>query len=122
MNPPSRYVAALVTAPDIDTARALARAALEARFCACAQVIPGLESHYWWQGKLETSQEVLVLFKTVRPLVESLQALVLKQHPYDTAQFVVVDLTGGSPKYLEWLESSVKERVSELCSDPTTRL
>lgn len=107
MNPASRYVAALVTAPDIDTARALARAALEARFCACAQVIPGLESHYWWQGKLETSQEVLVLFKTVRPLVESLQALVLKQHPYDTAQFVVVDLTGGSAKYLDWLESSV---------------
>ena len=107
MNPASRYVAALVTAPDIDTARALARAALEARFCACAQLIPGVESHYWWQGKLETSQEVLVLFKTVRPLVESLQALVLKQHPYDTAQFVVVDLTGGSPKYLDWLESSV---------------
>lgn len=122
MNPPSRYVAALVTAPDPETARGLARAALESRLCACAQLIPGLESHYWWQGKLETSQETLVLFKTVRPLVESLQSLVLKQHPYDTAQFVVVDLAGGSPKYLEWLESSVQERISELCSDPTTRL
>lgn len=107
MNPASRHLAALVTVPDLDTARALARAALEARLCACAQIIPGLESHYWWQGQLETSQELLVLFKTVRPLVESLQTLVLRLHPYDTAQFVVLDLAGGSPKYLEWLETSV---------------
>ena len=107
MNSSSNAVAALVTAPDAETARALAKAALEARLCACAQLIPGLESHYWWQGKLESSSEVLVLFKTLRPHVESLQALVLRLHPYDTAQFVVLDLAGGSPKYLQWIVSNV---------------
>ena len=97
----------LVTAPDRKVARRLARLALESKLAACANLIPQIESHYWWQGKLETSREILLLFKTTRPRLASLERLILQEHPYDTAEFLAVPLASGSPGYLQWLEASV---------------
>ena len=67
------FAVVLVTAPDLKTARALAKAALEARLVACANLIPKLESHYWWQGRIECSGEVLILFKTARGKLAALE-------------------------------------------------
>ena len=100
-------VLVLVTAPDAEVARRLARLALEARLIACANLVPQLESHYWWQDRIESGQEVLMLLKTTRPCLRALQALVLANHPYDTAEFVVLPLDGGSPRYLDWIVASV---------------
>lgn len=102
-----RHVVVLVTAPDLDVARRLARRALEARLIACANLIPQLESHYRWQGKLETSAEVLLVMKTTRPRLKALESLILKHHPFDTAEFVVVPIQVGSAKYLDWVTASV---------------
>ena len=102
-----RYVIVLVTAPDRKTARLLARAALSSRFVACANLVPGVESHYWWQGKLERSNEVLVMFKTTRRNLARLERTVLSLHPYDTPEFVVLPISAGSRRYLDWLDASV---------------
>jgi len=93
----------LVTAPDLKTARRLARAALAARLIACANLLPKLESHYRWQGKLEQSTEVLMVMKTTKARVAGLQKLVLSRHPYDTAEFIVLPVVGGAKRYLSWL-------------------
>jgi periplasmic divalent cation tolerance protein len=103
-----RFCIVLVTAPDLKTARRLARAALEERAAACANLIPALESHYWWRGKMESGREVLVLFKTRTALARKLEKFILSLHPYDTPEFVVVPLTGGTKRYLEWLERETK--------------
>ena len=104
----SRHVLVFVTAPDLKTARALAKAALEGRLVACANLMPKIESHYWWQGKLERSAEVLMLMKTTRPQLKALEEAILTRHPYDTAEFVVVPLEAGSAKYLAWIDDSVR--------------
>ena len=96
----------LVTTPDLKTARRLARAALAARLIACANLVPKLESHYRWQGKLERSAEVLMIMKTTAGRVAALEKLVLANHPYDTPEFVVLNLAGGTKKYLAWLSES----------------
>jgi periplasmic divalent cation tolerance protein len=93
----------LVSAPDMKVARALARAALEERLAACANLIPRVESHYWWREKIESSAEVLILFKTRAGLLRKLERLILARHPYDTPEFVVLELTGGTRRYLAWL-------------------
>ena len=103
MKPAARFALVLVTAPDLKTARTLARSALAARLIACANLLPKIESHYRWQGKLETSHEVLLLLKTTRPRLAALEKLILARHPYDTPEFLVLPLRGGSPKYLAWL-------------------
>lgn len=102
-----RYVIVLVTAPDRKTARLIARAALASRLVACANLVPGVESHYWWQGKLERSNEVLVMFKTTRRNLARLEKTVLSLHPYDTPEFVVLPISAGSRRYLDWLDASV---------------
>lgn len=101
-----RFAAVLVTAPDLRTARKLARAALEARLAACANLVPRIESHYWWEGKLESSAEVLLVFKTSRARLRALENVILAHHPYDTPEFVALPLTAGNQRYLDWLNQS----------------
>jgi periplasmic divalent cation tolerance protein len=71
-------------------------------------LLPGIESHYWWQGKVESSTEVLLLLKTTRPKLLALKQLILARHPYDTPEFVALSLDTGSKRYLDWLAASVK--------------
>ena len=97
----------LVTAPDLKTARSLTRAALTARLAACANLIPKIESHYWWRGKIESGNEVLLILKTKKSKLPALEKLLLKKHPYDTPEFLVLPVGRGNARYLEWLAESV---------------
>jgi periplasmic divalent cation tolerance protein len=97
----------LVTAPNLKTARSLAQSAVRARLAACANLLPGLESHYWWQGRIEQSAEVLIIFKTSRLKLAALERHVLARHPYDTPEFVALPVAAGARRYLDWLTASV---------------
>ena len=98
----------LVTAPDGTVARELAAAILEARLAACVNIVPQIESHYWWQGKIDQSAEVLLLIKTTKTKLKALQKLVIEKHPYDTAEFVAIPASAVAEKYMAWVQSSVK--------------
>jgi len=102
----AQFSLVLVTAPDLKTARSLAKAALQARLIACANLVPRLESHYWWSGKLESATEVLLLLKTPKSKLTALEKLILAQHPYATPEFLVLPLSAGNKKYLAWLSAS----------------
>jgi len=93
----------MVTTPDLKTARKLIQVVVNARFAACGNLVPGIESHYWWQGKLERSKEVLVLFKTTSNHLKSLEALILKNHPYDTPEIIALPLASGNARFLDWI-------------------
>ena len=97
---------ALVTAPDMEVARKLAKTVLEKRLAACVNLLSGLESHYWWEGELCCEKEVLLIFKTTTENLSKLEAHVLKAHPYDTPEFVSWVIDSGSKKYLDWLSSN----------------
>jgi periplasmic divalent cation tolerance protein len=109
-----KFFVVLVTAPDLKVARKLARGTLRGKLVACANLIPKIESHYWWQGKMESSAEVLILFKTTRRELAALEDFVLANHPYDTPEFVVLPITSGAERYLAWLGSSVGARSKSL--------
>jgi periplasmic divalent cation tolerance protein len=106
MKPGTKFAIVLVTAPDLKTARVLAKAALRAQLIACANLIPKIESHYWWRGKIESGAEVLLVLKTQKSKLAALEKLVLAQHPYDTPEFLVLPLSAGNKKYLDWLKSN----------------
>jgi periplasmic divalent cation tolerance protein len=106
MKAATKFSIVLVTAPDLKTARALAKATLQARLVACANLIPKIESHYWWQGKIESGAEVLLVLKTTKSKLAALEKLVLAKHPYDTPEFLVLPLSAGSRKYLDWLAAN----------------
>ena len=106
MKPAGNVRLVLVTAPDLKTARRLARSALKARLIACANLVPNIESHYRWQGKIERGTEVLLVLKTTTPRLAGLERLILAEHPYDTPEFLVLPLAAGSGRYLRWLNES----------------
>ena len=81
-------------------------AALQSRLIACANLVPKIESHYRWRGKIESGREVLLLLKTKKSKLAALEKLILARHPYDTPEFLVLSVAGGGKKYLEWIESS----------------
>ena len=97
------FAVALVTAPDLKTARRLAKAALAAKLIACANLAPRMESHYRWRGKLEQANEVLLILKTTRRSLGKLERLIVHEHPYDTPEFIVLPLSAGTKRYLDWL-------------------
>ncbi len=110
MKPAAKFAVVLVTAPDLKTARKLAKAALAARLIACANLIPKVESHYWWRGKIESGAEVLLVLKTTKSKLAALEKLILAKHPYDTPEFIVLPLSAGSKKYLAWLAASCSKK------------
>lgn len=106
MRAQGKYSVVLVTAPDRATARRLARAALQARLIACANLVP-IESHYWWEGEIESGKEILLALKTTAARLKALERLIVSEHPYDTPEFIVIPVTQGNRRYLNWLATSV---------------
>ena len=108
MKTATSYSIVWVTAPDLKTARVLCHGALRQKLAACASVVPKIESHYWWNGKVESSAEVLLIFKTIRKRLPALEKFILKNHPYETPEIVACPMQSGNPSYLEWISSSVR--------------
>lgn len=98
----------LSSAPDIETARMLAQQMLQARAAACVTLLPNGESHYWWQGQIESAQEVVLLIKTSAAAVESLKDLLREHHPYDTPELICMDINAGLDRYLDWLKKETR--------------
>ena len=97
----------LVTASSIDEARRIAQAVLEARLAACVNLVPGLESHYRWQGRLETSSEVLLLIKSSAENFPQLRDLVARQHSYECPEIVALEPREIAPSYRAWWEENL---------------
>lgn len=93
-----------VTCPDRDTARRLARLAVERRLAACGNLLP-VESVYRWQGAIHEEPEVALLLKTRQERVEALTRALREAHPYEEPCIVAWPIVGGSAGYLAWVEA-----------------
>lgn len=98
----------LSSAPSLEVARALAAALLEARLAACVQLLPGLESHYVWEGRQECSQEVLLLIKTSAACRRPIEVLFAARHPYQVPELMELEPGFVEAKYLAWLRQAVE--------------
>lgn len=98
----------LSTAPDAGVAKRIALALLERRLVACVNVLPGMTSHYRWEGKVEESAEVLMVAKTSAARVAELERAFHELHPYDTPEFVVLEADHVAPRYLAWLAGETR--------------
>ncbi len=98
-----------VTAGDAAEARRIGRAAVEARLAACANVIAGMRSIYWWQGRLEETEEAVLILKTTEERLEALVARVKELHSYDCPCIEALAVMGGHRPFLEWVARETQE-------------
>ena len=99
----------LVTCANAAEARRIARAVVDSRLAACANILPdAVSSIYRWKGKVETAKERLVLIKTSRKRLAKLQAAVEQIHSYDVPEFIALPIAAGSRAYLSWLDENLK--------------
>lgn len=99
-----------ITASSREEAISLARELLNERLVACANIFDGVQSLYWWQGKIEHAQEAVIVAKTLGHHVERVTARVKQLHSYSCPCVVAVPIEGGNPDYIEWLRSEVDAR------------
>lgn len=90
-----------------DEASRLSIALLEARLIACAQTVP-ITSRYWWDSKIETSDEVLLIMKTTSEQFEALSRKVQKLHSYDVPEITATEIVQASRDYADWIRAEVK--------------
>jgi periplasmic divalent cation tolerance protein len=93
----------LITAPDPEVARALARSLVSSRLAACVNVIPGLTSVYRWEGAVQEDTEALLIVKTRVDRLPELTERVAHEHPYDVPELVALRPDRVEPRYLRWL-------------------
>ncbi len=98
----------LSTFPDAIAARAAAEVLLSKRLVACVNVLPGVESIYRWQGKVESSQEVLAVMKTTAERYPELEKRLHELHPYEVPEIVALPATAVSGKYLAWVVANTQ--------------
>ncbi len=104
----STYVVIFITTADDEEARLISRVLLEQRKAACVSIVPGVSSLFWWQGKIDSSQESLLVVKTKASLLDEVVELVKEIHSYDNPEIIALPVLGGSKDYLEWIGKEVE--------------
>jgi periplasmic divalent cation tolerance protein len=105
-----RHVQIQFAIDDAATADAIVEGLLQEHLVACGQRTGPISSHYWWKGALERSEEWLVLLKTRADLAAAVVEAIVEGHPYEIPEVVVLEVAGGSARYLEWVDSTTSQR------------
>jgi periplasmic divalent cation tolerance protein len=98
-----RALLVYTTYPSIVEAERAGRSIVEQRLAACVNILPGMVSHYWWQGAIERGEEAVMIIKTRASLAERVCATVKAGHSYSTPDIMVLPVERVEPAYLEWL-------------------
>jgi len=104
----SEALIVLTTVESVEDGERLANLLVEDELAACVQILPPMKSLYRWEGKVEHSQEVLLLIKTTGMVYNKLEEAIRQNHPYQTPEIIALQITVGSQKYLDWITNSVK--------------
>jgi periplasmic divalent cation tolerance protein len=98
----------LCTFPDKDTAERIARALVEAGLVACVNVLPGVQSIYRWEGKVESAEEVLAMMKTTEEAYPRIEARLKELHPYEVPEIIALPVERAGAAYAKWVKEMTK--------------
>jgi periplasmic divalent cation tolerance protein len=103
-----RAVFVYTTFPSVVEAEKAGKTLVEGRLAACVNILPGMISHYRWQGAVERGEEAVMIVKTRASLAEPVRAAVRESHPYDTPAIVVLPVESMDETYFAWIMASTK--------------
>ncbi|GAB6275099.1 MAG: divalent-cation tolerance protein CutA [Peptococcaceae bacterium] len=107
---PDNYLQVITTTEKKDTAEEIAQKVVAKKLAACVQVVGPIISTYWWQNKIEKSEEWLCLIKTKKELYNELESTIIKIHPYEIPEVIALPIVTGNKDYLKWLEDNIDNK------------
>lgn len=104
---PMKYVVVFITASTEEQAKGIAEELLGKKLVACVNILPKLFSLFWWQGKIDSAEEVLLILKTSDELLDEVIAVTKELHSYEIPEIIALPIIGGSEDYLQWISKNV---------------
>ncbi len=105
----SDSVLVLITTTE-EEAHGLTDLLLKQRKAACVNILSKVHSRYWWQGKIESDDESLLIVKTKASLLDELISLVRENHSYEVPEIIALPILGGNQDYLKWLDDELEKK------------
>ena len=102
-----KHLMVFMTCEKAEEAKKIASELLKEKKAACVSIFPQGDSFFWWKGKIEESEEYLLIAKTISPLLNDLIKLVKEIHSYDVPEIVALPITAGNKDYLDWLNKEL---------------
>lgn len=106
------YAVLFITTANLEEAQRISSILLNERKAACVNIVPRVDSFFWWQDKLDSAQESLVIVKTKTSLLNEIVALVRQIHSYDIPEIIALPIIGGNQDYLDWIGKEAQTKIS----------
>jgi periplasmic divalent cation tolerance protein len=103
------YIVIFITASSKKEGRRIARALLKNKLVACVNIVDKISSFFWWQGKIDTAKELLLIIKSKKSLLPKIIKLIKSKHSYDVPEIIVLPIIAGNSDYLRWIDDSVRK-------------
>jgi len=100
-------VVIFITTSTGEEARIIANMLLQQRTVACVNILPQINSLFWWNGTIDAAEESLLVAKTTASHLDDVVRLVKESHGYDIPEVIAVPIVGGNLDYLEWMDREV---------------
>ena len=102
------HIVLFITTANAEEAQRIADVLLNEKKAACVNIVPRVDSLFWWQGKLDSAQESLLIVKSKASVLNEIVTLVRELHSYDVPEIIALPIIGGNQDYLEWIGNEVK--------------
>jgi len=102
------FIIVFVTCANSKQADKISQALIKAKLAACVNLINPINSLFWWQGKVDSCKETLLIIKTKRSLFSRLEKLIKSLHSYEVPEIIALPIVKGSKKYLDWINDSTR--------------
>ena len=98
------------TVQEVEEAKAIAQTLLRKKLAACCNIIPAVQSVYYWEGEIKESKEVLMIIKTTQKSYEQLEKEIKMIHSYSVPEIIATKIETGSTAYIDWVLESVDRK------------
>lgn len=102
------FIVIFITAKDTAQARTVARKLLDDKLAACVNIVSGVQSLFWWEGKVDEAAEVLLVVKSRKKLFAKLQRAVRAAHSYQVPEIIALPIVAGNKEYLNWIKQTTE--------------
>ena len=104
----NNFIVVFITCASGKEAVRISGALLKKRLAACVNTMHGIDSRFWWEGKIVKAKETFVIAKTTRAAFAALEHEVKKVHSYEVPEIIALPIIAGNKSYLSWIDKSVK--------------